>query len=90
MAPLLLPMHLIELLNSGGVLTRAALPTTCLLLAGAGLLSGCSGAARDSVWRSLDPLGYSRANDAPYLYRKKSPDSVEGNPSRPYHLDDPF
>lgn len=87
-------MHLIEFPHSTGVLQRTiACILSLILLAATCLLAGCS---CDRVWRSMDPLGYSRANDAPYLYRGK--DTVPGRlppllnddrPRRTYHLPDP-
>ncbi|MDZ4403507.1 hypothetical protein [Prosthecobacter sp.] len=82
-------MRLIESRNLDGVLRRTV--PRCLLLALA-VLAGCSG---DRVWRRIDPLGYSRAHDAPYLYREKGettnslPPLVNDRPSRTYFLPDP-
>lgn len=57
-----------------------------------GLLSACSAETNDRIWHNLDPLGYAREHDTPYLYRETKPtnkryllDPDEGAVGRAYN-----
>lgn len=50
--------------------TRRGSLALVLLTAG---LSACSAETRDRMWQTIDPLGYSREHDVPFLYRDTKP-----------------
>lgn len=82
-------MHLTELSNFAYVPTlTVSCRLSLVLLVATSLLAGCSA---DRLWKSVDPLGYSRAKDAPFLYRKdaQQPLQLDHAARRSYHLSDP-